>query len=152
MIKKVTPFLMYNHSLDEVLDLYGSVFKDFKIINSSKGGDGKIQMATFQIHGQEIRAYNGGQYFKFTEGFSLMIDCETQADVDYLWEKLSEGGKKSQCGWVEDKFGLSWQIIPTILMKMIGDKDREKANRATQAMLKMGKIEIAELEKAFNKK
>jgi predicted 3-demethylubiquinone-9 3-methyltransferase (glyoxalase superfamily) len=152
MIKKVTPFLMYSHSLEEVLDFYGSIFKDFKIVHSSKGQDGKIEMATFRIHGQEIHAFNGGPHFKFTEGASLLIDCETQADVDYLWEALSEGGRKSQCGWLQDKFGLFWQVIPTILMKMIQDKDREKANRATQAMLKMSKIEIAELEKAYNQK
>jgi predicted 3-demethylubiquinone-9 3-methyltransferase (glyoxalase superfamily) len=150
MIKKVTPFLMYNNSLDEVLDFYGSIFKDFKIVSSSKGPDGKIMMASFQIHGQEMYAYNGGSYFKFTEAASLMISCETQDDIDYLWEKLSEGGAKSQCGWVKDKFGFSWQIIPIILMEMTADKDREKANRATQAMLKMSKIIIADLEKAFN--
>ena len=150
MIKKVTPFLMYHDDLSEVLDLYSSVFKDFKIVQSSKTPEGKINMATFEIHGQEIRAYNGGSYFTFTEGASLMIDCETQEDVDYLWEKLSEGGEKSQCGWVKDKFGFSWQIIPTILMKMVGDPDRAKANRATQAMLKMTKIEIYKLEEAFN--
>lgn len=150
MIKKVTPFLMYNHSLEEVLDFYGSVFKDFKIVHSSKNADGKIHMATFQIHGQDIYAFNGGPHFKFTEGVSLFVDCETQADVDYLWERLSEGGAKSQCGWLEDKFGLSWQIIPTVLMKMVGDPDPEKANRATQAMLKMSKIEISELERAYN--
>jgi predicted 3-demethylubiquinone-9 3-methyltransferase (glyoxalase superfamily) len=149
MIKKVTPFLMYHDSMKEVIEFYSSIFKkDFKILSSSNGPES--DMATFEIHGQIIHAYNGGKYFTFTESFSLMIDCETQDDVDYLWEKLSEGGAKSQCGWVKDKFGLSWQIIPAILMKMIGDKDRVKANRATQAMLKMSKIEIAELEKAFN--
>jgi predicted 3-demethylubiquinone-9 3-methyltransferase (glyoxalase superfamily) len=144
MIKKVIPFLMYHDIVKEVTDFYSSIFKDFKINYS----DGTV--ASFQIHGQEINAYNGGSYFTFTEGFSLMIECETQDDVDFLWEKLSEGGAKSQCGWLKDKFGLSWQITPTILLKMIGDKDRVKANRATQAMLKMSKIIISELETAFN--
>lgn len=141
---------MYHHSLDEVGDFYASVFPDFKMTGTSKGPDGKIAMATFHLYSQEIRAYNGGDYFKFTEAASLMIDCETQEDVDFLWEKLSEGGAKSQCGWVKDKFGLSWQITPIVLMKMVSDPDREKANRATQAMLKMTKIIIADLEKAFN--
>ncbi|MDB5194509.1 MAG: hypothetical protein JWN50_523 [Parcubacteria group bacterium] len=149
MIKKVTPFLMYNHDLDEVLELYGSIFKDFTIIHSSRNADGKIHSATFVIHEQVINAFNGGPHFKFTEAASLMVDCETQEDVDYLWEKLSEGGAKSQCGWVRDRFGLSWQIIPSVLMEMVGDPDREKANRATQAMLKMTKIDISELEKAY---
>ncbi|HTH93007.1 MAG TPA: VOC family protein [Candidatus Paceibacterota bacterium] len=150
MIKKVTPFLMYDHDLGEVLEFYGSVFKELKVISAPKGPDGKVGMATFELYGQEIRAFNGGPYFKFTEAASLFIDCETQEDVDYLWEKLSEGGAESQCGWVKDKFGVSWQIIPVRLMEMIQDPDRAKADRATQAMLKMGKIIIADLEKAFN--
>lgn len=150
MLKKITPFLMYHHSLDEVADFYSKIFPDFKVVSATKGPDGGMLIATFHFHGQEIRAYNGGSYFKFTEAASLMIDCETQDDVDFLWEKLSEGGAKSKCGWVTDKFGLSWQITPIALMNMVSDPDREKANRATQAMLKMDKIIIADLEKAFN--
>lgn len=151
MIKKVTPFLMYHDNVSKVFEFYSSIFKkDFKIIGSSNAP--ASDMGTFEIHGQIIHAYNGGEYFTFTEGFSLMIECETQDDIDYYWEKLSEGGAKSQCGWVKDKFGLSWQITPTILLKMISDKDKEKANRATQAMLKMSKIVISELEDAYNQK
>jgi predicted 3-demethylubiquinone-9 3-methyltransferase (glyoxalase superfamily) len=141
-MKKVTPFLMFNNNAEEAMNFYVSVFKNARIINPG----------TFQIDGQEFLVYNGGPYFRFSEGISLYVNCETQQEVDELWEKLSEGGEKSMCGWVKDKFGVSWQVIPTALMKMLNDPDPEKSKRVMEAMLKMNKIIIKDLEKAYSQK
>jgi predicted 3-demethylubiquinone-9 3-methyltransferase (glyoxalase superfamily) len=141
-MKKVTPFLMFNNNAEEAMNFYVSVFKNAGIINPG----------TFQIDGQEFLVYNGGPYFRFSEGISLYVNCETQQEVDELWEKLSEGGEKSMCGWVKDKFGVSWQVIPTALMKMLNDPDPEKSKRVMEAMLKMNKIIIKDLEKAYSQK
>jgi len=139
-MKKVTPFLMFEKNAEEAMKYYVSIFKNSKI--TSPG--------SFEIDGQEFLVYNGGSYFKFSEGLSLFIDCEGQAEVDELWEKLSDGGEKSMCGWVKDKFGLSWQVIPSVLMKYLNDPDPVKSKRVRDAMLKMNKIIIKDLEKAYN--
>jgi predicted 3-demethylubiquinone-9 3-methyltransferase (glyoxalase superfamily) len=141
-MKKITPFLMFEKDSAEAMKFYVSVFKNSKI--TSPG--------SFELEGQEFLVYDGGPYFKFSEGISLFVDCNSQAEVDELWDKLSSGGEKSQCGWVKDKFGLSWQIIPSVLMKYLNDPDSEKSKRVMEAMLKMGKIVIKDLEKAYNQK
>ena len=141
-MKKVTPFLMFEKNAEEAMKFYVSVFKNAKI--TSPG--------SFEIDGQEFLVYDGGSYFKFSEGISLYINCETQKEVDEFWDKLSAGGEKSMCGWVKDKYGLSWQVIPTALMKYLSDPDPEKAKRVMNAMLKMNKIIIKDLEAAYNQK
>jgi predicted 3-demethylubiquinone-9 3-methyltransferase (glyoxalase superfamily) len=141
-MKKVTPFLMFEKNAEEAMNFYISIFKNSRI--TSPG--------SFQIDGQEFLVYNGGTYFKFSEGISLFINCETQAEVDELWEKLSAGGEKSMCGWVKDKYGLSWQVIPSVLMKYLNDPDPVKSKNVMDAMLKMSKIIIKDLEKAYNQK
>jgi len=141
-MKKVTPFLMFEKNAEEAMKFYVSVFKNAKI--TSPG--------SFEIDGQEFLVYNGGSYFKFSEAISLYVNCETQKEVDEFWEKLSVGGEKSMCGWVKDKYGVSWQVIPTALMKMLSDPDPEKSKRVMNAMLKMNKIIIKDLETAYNQK
>jgi predicted 3-demethylubiquinone-9 3-methyltransferase (glyoxalase superfamily) len=141
-MKKVTPFLMFENNAEEAMSFYVSVFKNARI--TSPG--------SFQIDGQDFLVYNGGPHFKFSEGISLFIDCKDQAEVDELWETLSDGGEKSMCGWVKDKYGLSWQVIPSVLMKLLNDPDPVKSKRVMEAMLKMNKIIIKDLEKAYNQK
>ena len=141
-MKKVTPFLMFDNNAEEAMKFYVSIFKNSKIIDNG----------TFEIDGQQFLVFNGGPYFKFSEGISLFINCDTQQEVDELWEKLSAGGGKSQCGWVKDKFGVSWQVVPSVLMKMLNDPDPVKSKRVMDAMLKMNKIIIKDLEKAYNQK
>jgi len=131
---------MFDDNAEEAMNFYVSIFKNSKIIDSG----------TFQIDGQEFQVFNGGPYFKFSEGISLFINCETQQEVDELWEKLSAGGEKSQCGWLKDKFGISWQVVPSVLRKLLNDSDPEKSKRVMNAMLKMNKIIIKDLEKAYN--
>jgi predicted 3-demethylubiquinone-9 3-methyltransferase (glyoxalase superfamily) len=147
---KITPFLMFNDQLDEALKLYKAIFADSMTLGETQTGpDGKIMSATFTIGRQELMAYNGGPHFSFTEGFSLFVDCKDQQEVDDLWNKfISGGGEESMCGWLKDQFGVSWQIIPTRLMELLSDPDPERAQRATQAMLQMHKIDVAALEKA----
>lgn len=153
-MQKITPFLWFDTQAEEAVNFYISVFKDSQIgevarfTEDSHGQVGSVMTASFQLFGQEFSALNGGPYFKFTEAISFLVNCEDQAEVDYYWEKLSEGGEKSQCGWLKDKFGLSWQIVPTILGKLMSDPDPEKAKRVTEAMLKMTKLDIAELKRA----
>ena len=141
-MKKVTPFLMFDNNADEAMEFYVSIFKNSKIIDHG----------TFEIDGQEFLVFNGGPYFKFSEGISLFINCDTQQEVDELWEKLSVGGGKSQCGWVKDKFGVSWQVVPSVLRKMLNDPDPVKSKRVMDAMLRMNKIIIKDLENAYNQK
>jgi len=141
-MKKVTPFLMFASDAEEAMKFYVSIFKNAKI--TSPG--------SFQIDGQDFLVYNGGPHFSFSEGISLFINCETQVEVDEFWEKLSAGGEKSMCGWVKDKFGISWQVIPSALMKYLNDPDPVKSKRVMEAMLKMNKIIIADLEKAYNQR
>jgi predicted 3-demethylubiquinone-9 3-methyltransferase (glyoxalase superfamily) len=133
---------MFDNNADEAMEFYVSIFKNSKIIDQG----------TFEIDGQEFLVFNGGPYFKFSEGISLFINCDTQQEVDELWEKLSVGGGKSQCGWVKDKFGVSWQVVPSVLRKMLNDPDPVKSKRVMDAMLRMNKIIIKDLEKAYNQK
>jgi predicted 3-demethylubiquinone-9 3-methyltransferase (glyoxalase superfamily) len=150
-MQKITPFLWFNDNAEEAMNFYVSIFKNSKIGKVTRYGDagpgpeGTVMSATFELEGQPFMALNGGPMFKFTEAISLFVNCETQAEVDDLWEKLSAGGEKSRCGWLKDKFGLSWQIIPSALGEALGNKDPEKAKRAMQAMLQMDKIDIERL-------
>lgn len=157
-MQKITTFLWYDDKAEEAANLYVSLFKNSKIESMSRYGDagpgpkGSVMVVQFQLDGQQFTALNGGPIFKFTEAISLMVNCETQEEVDRLWEKLSEGGKKDHCGWLKDKYGLSWQIVPTALGKLMSDPDREKAARVTQAMLQMNKLDISALQKAYDGK
>jgi predicted 3-demethylubiquinone-9 3-methyltransferase (glyoxalase superfamily) len=153
-MQKITTFLMFNDQADEAVNRYVSIFKNSRIVEATRHGDegpgpkGTIMSASFELEGQEFMAYNGGPHFSFAEGMSLFVHCETQEEVDELWEKLSEGGEKQQCGWVKDKFGVSWQVIPNALMELMNDSDPEKSQRVVQAMLQMSKIDIAGLQRA----
>ena len=145
-MKKVTPFLWYDGKAQEAAEFYTSIFKNSKIVSSN------TMSTTFQIDGCEFIAFNGGPHFKFNESISLFIDCNTQEEVDELWSKLSKGGSESRCGWLKDKYGLSWQVVPSILGKLLGDKDPVKAKRVMDAMLKMSKINIKALQDAYEGK
>jgi len=154
-MQKITPFLWFNGNAEDAMNFYTSIFKNSKIGRITRYGDagpgpkGTVMSATFQLDGQEFMALNGGPQFKFTEAISFFVNCETQEEVDELWEKLSAGGQKSRCGWLKDKYGLSWQIIPSALGKMLGDKDPEKSQRVMKAILQMDKIDIKRLEQAY---
>jgi predicted 3-demethylubiquinone-9 3-methyltransferase (glyoxalase superfamily) len=150
-MQKITTFLTYNDQAEQAANYYVSIFKNSKIENVMRAGDA-VMGVSFQLAGQHFNALNGGPSFSFTEGISLFVNCETQAEVDELWEKLTKGGEESRCGWLKDKFGVSWQIIPSALGEMLGDKDPEKAGRVMQAMLKMNKIDIKGLKDAYDKK
>ncbi|HTA84071.1 MAG TPA: VOC family protein [Bacteroidia bacterium] len=145
-MKKITPFLWYDGKAQEAAEFYTSIFKNSKVVSSNP------MSATFQIEGCEFIAFNGGPHFKFNESISLFIDCNTQEEVDELWSKLSKGGSESRCGWLKDKYGLSWQVVPSILGKLLGDKDPVKAKRVMDAMLKMSKINIKALQDAYEGK
>jgi predicted 3-demethylubiquinone-9 3-methyltransferase (glyoxalase superfamily) len=147
MAQKITPFLWYDGKAEEAAEFYVSIFKDSKIV-SYMGPKGQAMGVTFQIGGQNYIAFNGGPHFKFTEAISLFVNAPTQEEIDELWEKLSAGGEKSRCGWLKDKYGLSWQIVPPVLSELLNDKDREKANRVMQAMMQMGKLDIQKLKDA----
>jgi len=155
-MQKITPFLWFDGNAEEAMNLYVSVFKNSKIVNVRRYGDagpgpkGSVMTGTFQIEGQEFFALNGGPKYKFTPAISLFVNCEIQEEVDELWDKLSAGGHKDKCGWLQDKFGLSWQIIPSVLGKMLGDKNPAKANRVMTAMLQMDKIDIKKLKQAYD--
>ncbi len=133
------------------MKFYVSIFKNSRIVSTMPGPDGKVSTGTFELGGRQFMALNGGPQFKFTEAISLFVSCETQAEVDDLWNKLTEGGAESKCGWLKDKFGPSWQIIPSALGRLLGDKDRKKSQAAMQAMLKMKKIDIKGLQGAFDR-
>ena len=150
-MQKITPFLWFDDKAEEAANFYVSIFKSGKLLSVSRFS-GQVLTVTFELEGQELIALNGGPLFKFTEAFSLFVNCQTQEEVDELWEKLSAGGEKSRCGWLKDKYGLSWQIIPTALGKLMSDPDRQKANAVMQAMLKMNKIVIEDLQKAYDGK
>jgi predicted 3-demethylubiquinone-9 3-methyltransferase (glyoxalase superfamily) len=157
-MQKITPFLWFDNQAEEAAKFYTSIFKNSKISSISHYGEvgpgpkGSVMVVTFELAGEEFMALNGGPLFKFTEAVSLSVNCETQEEVDELWEKLSEGGEKGRCGWLKDKYGLSWQINPTVLGKMLSDKDAEKSNRVMQAMLQMDKIDIGKLEQAYEQR
>jgi predicted 3-demethylubiquinone-9 3-methyltransferase (glyoxalase superfamily) len=153
--QKITPFLWFDKQAEEAAQFYVSIFKNSKILNVSRYGDagpgpkGSVMVVNFQIAGQEFTALNGGPLFKFSEAFSFVVNCENQQEVDEYWSKLtSGGGQESQCGWLKDKFGFSWQIVPTALAKLMSDKDPANASRVMQALLQMKKIDIATLEEA----
>jgi predicted 3-demethylubiquinone-9 3-methyltransferase (glyoxalase superfamily) len=153
--QKIVPFLWFDNNAEEAMDFYTSIFRDSKIVkitrNHGREPSATVLVGTFEIAGQTFMALNGGPLFKFTEAVSFFVNCETQEEVDELWEKLSAGGQKSQCGWLKDKFGLSWQIVPTILGKLLSDSDARKAGRVMQAMMQMTKIDIAALQRAYEK-
>jgi predicted 3-demethylubiquinone-9 3-methyltransferase (glyoxalase superfamily) len=157
--QKITPFLWFNDNAEEAINFYISIFKNSKLISKRLYGDagpgkkGAVMTATFQLEGQQFYALNGGPHFKFNEAISLFVDCKTQEEIDELWNKLLAGGGKEQmCGWLKDKFGLSWQIVPSVLEEMLGDKDPQKADRAMKAMMKMVKIDIKKLQEAYDGK
>src|SRR6266568_8455331 len=146
--QKITTFLWFDGNAEEAVNHYISIFKSSKILNVARYGEagpgpkGSVMTVQFQLEGQEFIALNGGPQFKFTEAISLLVNCDTQAEVDELWSKLSAGGEEGPCGWLKDKFGLSWQIVPTVLVELLTDPDREKSQRVMAAMLKMKKIDI----------
>lgn len=148
-MQKITPFLWFESQAEEAMNFYMSIFKDAEALSTMPGPGGSVMGVTFRINGQELIAFNGGPHFKLNESFSLFVNCETQEEIDELWEKLSEGGEKSRCGWLKDKFGLSWQLVPPALGEMLQDKDSAKANRVLQAMLKMDKLDISVLKQAY---
>ena len=147
----ITPFLWFDSQAEEAMNFYISIFKNEKVLSVSRA-NGKVMSVTFELEGQKLMGLNAGPQFKFTEAISLFVDCETQEEVDELWEKLSEGGEKGRCGWLKDKYGLSWQIIPTALGKLMSDPDPEKSKAVFQAMLKMNKIVIEDLKRAYEGK
>jgi predicted 3-demethylubiquinone-9 3-methyltransferase (glyoxalase superfamily) len=155
-MQKITTFLWFNNNAEEAMNFYVSVFKDAKITSLTRYGDagpgpkGSVMTGIFQIHGQDFYALNGGPVFTFTPAISLFVNCETQQEIDELWEKLSKGGKKDQCGWLTDKFGDTWQIVPSVLSKLLHDPDPVKSNRVMKAMLQMHKLDIQQLQKAYD--
>jgi predicted 3-demethylubiquinone-9 3-methyltransferase (glyoxalase superfamily) len=154
-MQKITPFLWFDNQAEEAMNFYVSIFKNSKVIRVSHYGDkepapkGPVMSATFQLGGQEFIALNGGPLFSFTPAISFFVDCETQPEVDELWEKLSQGGEKQRCGWLKDKFGLSWQIIPSVLGDLLQDQDPEKSEKVWKAMMHMDKIDIKGLQQAY---
>jgi predicted 3-demethylubiquinone-9 3-methyltransferase (glyoxalase superfamily) len=154
-MSKVTPYLTFKENGAEAVNLYTSLIKNskiFSLVRSEGGGPfpkGALQHASFQLDGQSFMAMDGGPYFGFDQGFSLFVSCETQEEIDYLWEKLSEGGEEGQCGWLKDRFGVSWQIIPSVLGDMMMAEDPEKAKRVTEAFLKRTKYDIQALQEAY---
>jgi predicted 3-demethylubiquinone-9 3-methyltransferase (glyoxalase superfamily) len=157
-MQKITPFLWFDNNAEDAVNHYLSIFKNSKIVTTTRYGDagpgpkGSIMTIAFQLEGQDFIALNGGPVFKFNEAVSLSVDCKTQQEVDELWEKLSAGGQPGPCGWLKDKFGLSWQVVPAALIAMLQDKDAEKVKRVMAAMMKMSKIDIAALKQAYDQK
>jgi predicted 3-demethylubiquinone-9 3-methyltransferase (glyoxalase superfamily) len=162
-MQKITPFLWFDNNAEEAVNFYVSIFKNSKVGKVTRYNEasakaagrpkGSVMTAEFQLEGQNFVAINGGPHFKFTEAVSFVVDCETQEEVDYFWEKLTaDGGQESQCAWLKDKYGLSWQIVPRILIQMLQDKDAQKAQRVMEAMLQMKKIDIATLKRAYEGK
>ena len=155
-MQKITPFLWSNGQAEEAMNFYISIFKNSKVLHVSRYGEGgpgpkgTVMSAKFQLEGQSFFALNGGPQYAFTPAISFFVDCVTQPEVDELWDKLSQGGKPGRCGWLQDKFGLSWQIIPSALGKLLGDSDPAKAQRVMMAMLQMEKIEVAGLQRAHD--
>ena len=157
-MQQITPFLWFNDNAEEAVNFYVSIFKDAKILEIARYGDagpgpkGSVMTMKFQLNGLEFVALNGGPHYTFTHAVSFVVNCNDQAEVDHYWDKLLEGGKPSQCGWLSDKYGLSWQITPTILIKLLQDPDPAKAKRVMEAMMKMVKLDIPKLEEAANAK
>ena len=157
-MQKITPFLWFNDKAEEAVKFYASVFKNSRVKTIARNGDagpgptGSVMTVSFLLEGQEFVALNGGPVFSFTPDVSFVVNCRTQAEVDRFWEKLSDGGEKGQCGWLKDKYGVSWQIVPTVLGKLASDRDPARSNRVMQAVLTMTKIDIAALKAAYGKK
>lgn len=156
-MQKITTHLWFDDNAEEAVEFYTSIFKDSRIVNKSRygkagpGHEGSMMSATFELEGQEFMALNGGPYFKFNEAVSLFVKCKNQQEVDYYWDALTaDGGQESQCGWLKDKFGLSWQIIPTILPELLNGPDTERSQQAMEAMLKMNKIDIKAIKRAYD--
>ncbi len=156
-MQKITPFLWFDNQAEEAANFYVSLFKNSKVNNVNRYGDagpgpkGSVMIVSFQLDGQDFIALNGGPNFKFTPAISLYVDCETQEEVDQLWDKLSAGGRKDRCGWLQDKYGLSWQIIPRALQQLMSDPDPKKSASVMNAMLQMDKIDIGKLQEAHEK-
>jgi len=158
-VQKITPFLWFDHQAEEAAKFYTSVFKKSKIVSVARYGQagaqasgrpkGTVMTVTFQLDGQEFVALNGGPHFTFTEAISFVVNCQTQREIDELWRKLSKGGEEVQCGWLKDKYGVSWQIVPTVLGEMMQDKDAKKSDRVMGALLHMKKLDIKTLEQAY---
>ena len=154
-MQKISPFLWFDDQAEEAMNFYVSVFKNSKVGKITRYGDagpgpkGSVMTASFELEGQPFTALNGGPHFKFTEAVSFFVNCETQEEVDELWARLAEGGQTQQCGWLKDKFGLSWQIIPSILIELMNDRDPQKSRRVMEAMLQMTRIDIAKLRQAY---
>ncbi|MCE7980940.1 MAG: VOC family protein [Caldilinea sp. CFX5] len=154
-MQRITTFLTFNNQAEEAINRYVSIFPNSRILSVNRYGEGApmpagtLMSATFELEGQQFSALNGGPHFTFSDGISLFVSCQTQEEVDDLWEKLAAGGAPGPCGWLKDRFGVSWQIIPTVLGELLGDPDPAKAQRVMQAMLQMSKIEIAELRRAY---
>jgi len=160
-IQKITPCLWFDHEAEEAAKFYSAIFKNSKIVSMSRYGEagqevhgkpaGTVMVVAFELDGQAFTALNGGPMFKFNEAISFQVHCETQAEVDYYWEKLSVGGDATaqQCGWLKDQYGVSWQVVPTVLIEMLSDPNAEKSGRAMKAMLHMKKLDIAELKRAY---
>jgi len=152
-MQKITPFLWFDGNAEEAMKFYISIFKNSKIVSLSQSGEsGPVTGGTFQLDGQEFFALNGGPQFTFSPAVSFFVNCETQQEVDELWEKLSAGGEKQRCGWLKDKYGLSWQIIPSVLGKMLKDKNAGNSTKVFEAMLRMDKLDIHTLEQAYHEK
>jgi predicted 3-demethylubiquinone-9 3-methyltransferase (glyoxalase superfamily) len=151
---KISPFLWFDNQAEEAMNLYVSIFKNSKIGAITRYGEagpgpkGSVMTANFELDGQEFTALNGGPQFKFTEATSFVVKCQSQHEVDHYWDKLSEGGQKGQCGWLKDRFGLSWQVVPVALFRLLQDKDAARSKRVIASMMQMSKIDIAELERA----
>ena len=154
-MQKITPFLWFDGNAEAAANFYVSVFSDSRIVSIARYGDagpgpkGQVMTATFELAGQRFVALNGGPQFKFTEAISFFVNCETQAEIDELWAKLLEGGQPQRCGWLKDRFGLSWQIVPSVLAEMLQDEDAERSKRVVQAMLRMVKLDIQTLKQAY---
>ncbi len=158
-MQKITPFLWFDHQAEEAAKFYTSIFKNSKIGGMTRYGEagarasgrpkGMVMTVTFELEGQEFIALNGGPHFKFSPAISFVVNCKTQQEIDELWKKLSAGGEMGQCGWLTDKYGVSWQIVPTVLGEMLQDKDAEKAERVMEAIVQMNKIDIAVLKQAY---
>jgi predicted 3-demethylubiquinone-9 3-methyltransferase (glyoxalase superfamily) len=151
-MQKITPFLWFDKEAGEAAKFYTSVFKESKVRSSTKienSPSGTAEVISLELLGQEFKLISGGPYFKFTEAISFMVNCETQEEIDYYWDKLSADPKAEQCGWLKDKYGLSWQIVPTVLTEMLQDKDKKKVASVTETFLKMKKLDIAKLQKAY---
>jgi predicted 3-demethylubiquinone-9 3-methyltransferase (glyoxalase superfamily) len=157
-MQKITPFLWFDGKAEEAMNFYTSIFKNSKIVSIMRYGEeghgqkGTVMGVTFQLDGQEFMALNSGPQFTFSPAISFFVNCETQQEIDELWEKLSEGGEKQQCGWLKDKYGVSWQIVPTVLGEMLNDPDSAKSQRVMKAMLQMDKIDIEDLKRAYESK